>query len=89
MTNLNIDQILRKSLITWDIKLEKRAAVYYMWNRSRQPKFDKKTGLPKQSFFIIDYENGEWYTTFVNEKGVIYRTIIDDITGSISQYQSA
>lgn len=85
MPKLKPQQAIRKLVISHGLKINNDIRVYYAWTSFR-PHVDPDTGMPKQNFFVVDFDPkvAEWYITYVTTKLKTCRATIDDITGSIS-----
>jgi len=77
--NLTVEKAIRKSFISWNIKLDKPIKVIYLWKSKNY----KKLKLP---IVTVDYNKyrREWYVNYIPNHTDIYSSTIDDITGQIS-----
>jgi hypothetical protein len=78
-------KIIKKFMITYDIKLKGNPPIYYAWETKRQPKwYEDDNGIyPDKPYFTIDYDknNGEWYIGYIVDIDNRKFARIDDITG--------
>lgn len=75
-----VDRIIKKSLLSFGINLGDDICVYYHWKMDTY-----KKPMPKK-FILIDYNKykREWYLTYFDKNLGIYKSTIDDITGTVS-----
>jgi hypothetical protein len=78
-------KVIRKLIISYDLKIEDDPPVYYAWQPKRQPKwFQTESGLyPESSHFTVDYDKQkrEWYVGYIVDVNRRVFATIDDITG--------
>ncbi len=84
----SVNKIIKKFLIIWDIKLDKRTPVYYAWDMKRQPRWfkDERGMHPEKPFLSVDYDpkKREWYIGYIVSANNRRFCTINDLTGSFS-----
>ena len=76
---------IKKFTISYGIKLKNGVAVYYAWDKKRQPQWyqDDYGIYPEEPYFTVDYdkEKREWYIGYIINMEDRFFATIDDITG--------
>lgn len=91
MVNLTVDQVIEKLNNYWKIDIShfinkyKELPVYYEWDKSRQPKWNKERSKPIIPYYSINFDNKKnlWTASFIYGNLGANTITIDDKTGEV------